>query len=155
MPIPDPVIDDAKERERAEAARQAVLTRQDIHGWAAERVQVLQRSVAEVLGISTVFRARLKDGSEGPEMVVIPPGSFLMGAPDSDDQADDYEKPQHRVTISRPFAIGRYAVTFDEYDRFCDATRREKPSDVCWGRGRRPVIHVSWDDAVAYCAWLT
>jgi formylglycine-generating enzyme required for sulfatase activity len=64
------------------------------------------------------------------------------------------EKPQHRVTIGQPFAIGRYTVTFDEYDRFCLATLRDKPDDKDWGRGRRPVINVSWDDAVAYCAWL-
>ncbi len=88
-------------------------------------------------------------------MVLIPPGSFLMGASESDSQASNDEKPQHRVSIARPFAIGRYAVTFDEYDRFCAATRREKPGDEGWGRGRRPAINVSWDDAVACAAWLS
>jgi len=87
--------------------------------------------------------------------VVIPPGSFLMGASAGDGQASDDEKPQHRVSIARPFAIGRYAVTFDEYDRFCAATHREKPGDEDCGRGRRPVINISWNDSVAYCAWLT
>ncbi len=89
-----------------------------------------------------------------PELVVIPKGSFLMGSPDSDPEAKDDEKPQHRVTIGTRFALGRYPVTFDEYDHFCAATRREKPKDRGWGRGRRPVINVSWEDAVAYCAWL-
>jgi formylglycine-generating enzyme required for sulfatase activity len=46
-------------------------------------------------------------------------------------------------------------VTFDEYDRFCERARREKPGDEGWGRGRRPVINVSWDDAQAYIAWLS
>jgi formylglycine-generating enzyme required for sulfatase activity len=78
-----------------------------------------------------------------------------MGASESDDQAYDSEKPQHRVSIARPFAIGRYAVTLDEYDRFCAATGRAKPSDKGWGRGRRPVINVSWNDSVVYCAWLS
>ena len=51
--------------------------------------------------------------------------------------------------------MSKYEVTFDEYDAFCDATGRSKPSDRGWGRGTRPVINVSWNDAVAYCDWLT
>jgi formylglycine-generating enzyme required for sulfatase activity len=133
----------------------AVLTPQDIHGWSAEKVQALQRSVAEALGREVVFRDRLKDGSEGPEMVVIPPGSYLMGSPDSDKDAFSDEKPQHRVTIGRPFAIGRYTVTFEEYNRFCLEMARERPDDKGWGRGRRPAINVSWLDAGAYCGWLS
>jgi formylglycine-generating enzyme required for sulfatase activity len=59
------------------------------------------------------------------------------------------------VTIAQRFAIGRYPVTFAEYDRFCEARQREKPKDESWGRGRRPVINVSWQDAQAYVAWLS
>jgi formylglycine-generating enzyme required for sulfatase activity len=91
-----------------------------------------------------------------PEMVIIPAGSFLMGSPKGEKERNDNEGPQHQVTFSRPFAIGRYAVTFDEYDAFCAATGREKPKDEkAWGRGRRPVINVSPDDAVHYCWWLS
>ncbi|WP_295386036.1 formylglycine-generating enzyme family protein [uncultured Thiodictyon sp.] len=89
------------------------------------------------------------------EMVAIPPGSFLMGAPDSDQDAAANEKPRHRVLIARPFAMGRYPVTCDEYDLFCADTGRERPDDRGWGRERRPAIGVSWDDAVAYCLWLS
>ena len=135
--------------------RLVLLTPQDIHGWSAVKVQALQRSVAEVLGREVVFRDRLKDGSEGPEMVVIPPGSYLMGAPDSDKDALSDERPQHRVTIGRPFAIGLYTVTFEEYDHFCLTTARTKPGDKGGGRGRRPVINVSWNDAIDYCDWLS
>ena len=53
------------------------------------------------------------------------------------------ERPQHRVTLCRPFALGRYAVTFDDYDAVRAATGRQKPGDRDWGRGRRPVINVS------------
>ncbi len=53
------------------------------------------------------------------------------------------------------FCIGKYPVTFDEYDRFCDATGRQKPADNGWGRGRRPVIDVTLYDAMAYCEWLS
>ncbi len=89
-----------------------------------------------------------------PEMVVIPAGEFLMGSPDTEEGRGINEGPQHEVTIGYRFALGRYAVTFDEYDHFCAATKREQPKDQGWGRGRRPVIRVSWEDAVAYCAWL-
>jgi formylglycine-generating enzyme required for sulfatase activity len=100
-----------------------------------------------------VYRDRLKDGSEGPEMVWIAAGSFQMG----DIQGGGYsdEKPVHRVSITQPFAMGRYEVTFAEYDKFAEATGREKPSDRGWGRGNRPVINVSWHDAVAYAEWLS
>jgi formylglycine-generating enzyme required for sulfatase activity len=77
-------------------------------------------------------------------MMVIPAGSFTMG--DSD------ERPQHRVTIGGQFAVGQYELTFEQWDACvadggCNAYR---PSDKGWGRGRRPVINVSWDDANAY-----
>ncbi|RMD68212.1 MAG: PEGA domain-containing protein, partial [Gammaproteobacteria bacterium] len=101
------------------------------------------------------FRDRLRDGGFGPEMVVIPPGRFLMGSPFDEEGRDSDEGPQHRVSIARPFAIGRYEVTFEEYDRFCEATGRRRPDDNGWGRGKRPVINVSWHDAKAYARWLS
>jgi formylglycine-generating enzyme required for sulfatase activity len=58
-----------------------VLEPQDIHGWDKARVQTLQQQVAKALGRPVAFRDRLKGGGEGPEMVVIPPGRFLMGSP--------------------------------------------------------------------------
>ncbi|WP_295455036.1 formylglycine-generating enzyme family protein [uncultured Thiodictyon sp.] len=106
------------------------------------------------------FHDQLKDGSEGPEMVWLPPGRFLMGSPEGGSMAFDDEKPQHAVNIKAPFAIGRFPVTFDEYDRFCVAIPRqqlwrERPWRERWGHRPRPVINISWDDAAAYCAWLT
>jgi formylglycine-generating enzyme required for sulfatase activity/uncharacterized caspase-like protein len=96
-----------------------------------------------------------RDAPLAPELVVIPAGEFMMGSPESEEGRFEDEGPQHRVTIGRRFAIARYPVTFDEYDRFCEARQREKPSDEGWGRGRRPVINVSWDDAQAYVSWLS
>ena len=89
-----------------------------------------------------------------PKMVALPVGEFLMGSPEDEEGRFNDEGPQHRVTIGRRFAIGRYPVTFDEYDYFCEATERKKPEDKGWGRSRQPVVVVSWRDAVAYCAWL-
>jgi formylglycine-generating enzyme required for sulfatase activity len=67
---------------------------------------------------------------------------------------DSDEQPVHDVTIA-PFAMGRYEVTFEEYDRFANATGHKKPNDEGWGRGRRPVINVSWSNATAYAQWLS
>jgi formylglycine-generating enzyme required for sulfatase activity len=113
----------------------------------------------------------LKECETCPEMVVVPAGSFLMGAPRRDEgwasfhdpvgiqlyenPAQDW--PQHEVGFKRMFAVGRFAVTFDEWDACvadggCGGYR---PSDMDWGRGRRPVINVAWDDAQAYVAWLS
>ena len=90
-----------------------------------------------------------------PEVVVVRAGSFRMGSPQTEEGHDPGEGPQHEVTFARPFALGRYPVTFAEYDHFCGETGREPPPDQGWGRGRRPVINVSWADATAYCAWLS
>ena len=86
---------------------------------------------------------------------MIPAGEFMMGSTEDEEGGHEDEQPRHRVTIGRRFAIGRYPVTFAEYDRFCEAMGREKPNDQGWGRERRPVINVSWQDAQAYIAWLS
>ncbi|MDH3672909.1 MAG: SUMF1/EgtB/PvdO family nonheme iron enzyme [Gammaproteobacteria bacterium] len=101
----------------------------------------------------TVFRDTLKDGSKGPEMVVIPAGEFQMG--DSQGSGLDWEKPVHKVHIAKPFAMGKYPVTFEDYDRFAEATGGDLPSDQEWGRENRPVINVSWKGAMAYTKWLS
>ncbi len=93
----------------------------------------------------------IRDCPECGEMVVIRPGSFDMGS-----GAFDMEKPVHRVTIAKPFAIGRREVTFDEWDRCVTAgVCKYRPDDRGWGRGERPVINVSWDDAQVFVRWLS
>lgn len=95
----------------------------------------------------------LRDGSQGPAMVMIQSGKFKMG--DRQGTGTKYEQPVHTVRIMKPFAIGIYPVTFEEYDRFAEATYRDKPNDKGWGRGRQPVINVDWEDAIAYIEWLS
>ena len=87
----------------------------------------------------STFRAPLRSGGEGPEMVVIPAGSFQMGCV-SDQDCGDTEKLVHEVVIARPFAVSKYEVTFEDYDRF---TNPDKVDDMSWGRSRRPIINVS------------
>lgn len=65
------------------------------------------------------------------------------------------EHPIHQVEISKPFYIGKYAVTFEAYDLFCEDTSLSKPDDRGWGRGSLPVIHVDFNNATAYCNWLS
>ena len=96
------------------------------------------------------LRDPLTDGTEGPAMVWLPGGEFMMG---QDDSPYDDEKPAHPVRVDA-ISIGQYPVTFAEYDRFCLATQRKPPDDRSWGRGDRPAINVSWQDAMDYCAWL-
>jgi formylglycine-generating enzyme required for sulfatase activity/CRP-like cAMP-binding protein/rhodanese-related sulfurtransferase/predicted nucleic acid-binding Zn-ribbon protein len=98
------------------------------------------------------FSDALKDGGRGPKMVELPSASFIMGS--SDSLPYFTERPQHSVTLPA-FAIGKYEVTFEEYDRFARATGRRLPNDEGWGRGKRPVINISWKDATAYVAWLS
>jgi formylglycine-generating enzyme required for sulfatase activity len=81
-----------------------------------------------------------------PDMITIVGETFQQG--------DKTEGPIREVTI-KPFAMGKYEVTFDEYDRYVELTGSKRPDDQRWGRGRRPVINVSWDDAKAYAKWLS
>ena len=68
----------------------------------------------------------------------------------------EYENPVHRVTIAKPFAIGRYEVTFEEWDRCVEEKGcKQQSDDRNWGRGRRPVINVSWMDAKDFTTWLS
>jgi formylglycine-generating enzyme required for sulfatase activity len=80
----------------------------------------------------------------GIQWIYVEGGTFSMGGNGLYDG-----KPIHTVTVSS-FDIGATEVTFDQYDMFCEATGATKPSDEGWGRGKRPVINVSWHDAIAF-----
>jgi formylglycine-generating enzyme required for sulfatase activity len=95
----------------------------------------------------------LRDGGAGPLLVLLPAGVFRMGDPSGLGLAN--ERPVHEVHIQQPFYLGRTAVTFDEYTRFAQAKGVKLPGDMGFGRGTRPVINVSWEDAQAYCGWLS
>lgn len=91
-----------------------------------------------------------------PEMVPLPAGRFIMGSPPNEVGRFGNET-QHVVDIAKPFAIGRFDVTFDEWDACvkdggCNGYR---PSDEGWGYGNRPVINITWNDAQSYLDWLT
>ena len=99
-----------------------------------------------------------KDCSDCPEMVLVPKGEFMMGSPQGEAERYDNESPQHKVTISKPFAVGKYDVTFDEWEACVSGggcTSNRNPSDQGWGKGKRPVINVTWAAAREYVQWLS
>jgi formylglycine-generating enzyme required for sulfatase activity len=101
-------------------------------------------------------RQEFKECANGcPMMIVVPAGKFTMGSSETEeeDRSKD-EGPQHEVTIAKPFAVGRTDVTFAEWDICVAAGACQKVSDNGWGRGDRPVILVSWEEAKGYVAWL-
>lgn len=96
-----------------------------------------------------------KDCGNCPEMVVVPSGEFMMGSPETERGRNANEGPQHKVTIAEAFAVGKVEVTFAQWD---DCVKEggcaTRPEDSGWGRGRRPVINVSYSDAKEFVAWL-
>lgn len=97
------------------------------------------------------FSDALEDGGRGPEMVVVPAGSFEMGCVSGEECYDD-ELPVRTVTIAKAFAVSKFEITFDDYGLFAGP---DAVDDAGWGRGRRPVVNVSWNDAKEYAAWLS
>ncbi len=97
-----------------------------------------------------------KDCAECPEMVEIPPGTFLMGSPTTEGRLYANESPQRQVTIKKAFAAAIYDVTFDQWEACVAAGGCNSywPADQGWDRGKHPVINVSWDDAQSYIRWL-
>lgn len=119
-------------------------------------LQIVDQNLHEKIELQTLYSNgdsivhTLQDGSVGPEMIVLPTGRFTMG-----DKSNSLTSPEHDVEISQRIAAAKYEVTFAAYDKFAQATMRELPDDKKWGRGGRPVINVSWNDANAYAQWLS
>ena len=115
-------------------------------------VLAMAMSGASVFASGPALGEMMRDCAECPELVVVPAGIFVMGS----DSRHEYERPPHTVTIAKPFAIGAYEVTFDEWGACvaaggCD----EVPDDHGWGQGRRPIINVTFAAVGTYLAWLS
>ena len=116
---------------------------------------------AAFLATPALSQERFRDCESCPEMAVIPGGDFVMGSPKGEWGRSVNEGPPRSVRIA-PFAIGVFEVTFEEWDACardggCREIRRGgywEDGDQDWGRGRRPVITVTWTDAQSYIAWL-
>ena len=150
----------AQQHEREKPAALAAQRTEAAHEAEAEKERPGAQAVGQAADRSRADLAVFRDAPFAPELVVIPAGEFWMGSPEDEKERSEDEGPRHKVRIGRRFAIGRYPLTFAEYDRFCEAKRRKNPDDGGWGRSRRPVgarpvIMVSWEDAQAYIAWLS
>src|SRR3984885_4728718 len=126
---------------------------------AAERPRLEALSPPERLAApSAIWRVPggltdFRDCARCPQMVVIPAGEFTMGSPAADQQAET----RHRVTIAAPFAVSKFEITFAQWDACvqdhgCGGYR---PQDQGWGRGKRPVVNLSWENAKDYVQWLS
>ena len=146
-------------REKGEQDRKERLAREKVKREKAERERRERAEREEAKRRAREFRPGrvFRDCAECPEMVVIPAGSFMMGSPAGEEGRYVNEGPVHRVTIAAPFAAGKYEVTFEEWEACvagggCGGYR---PGDSGWGRGRRPVGNVSWEDGKEYVEWLS
>jgi formylglycine-generating enzyme required for sulfatase activity len=96
-----------------------------------------------------------KDCDNGcPTMVLLPRGNFVMGSREDDSDLDASEHPPHEVTLAKSFAVSRFEVTFEDWDACVAAGACEGVADS-WGRGKMPVINVSWREAKQYVIWLS
>lgn len=119
--------------------------------------------------------------SIGMQMRLIPPGEFLMGSADSDDMAEDHEKPQHLVKLTKAFLISVHEVTRGQFRAFVEVTDYKTDAEkldggtgylpdgehirdpkFLWSTNPgfeqtddHPVVNVSWNDARAFCEWLS
>jgi len=131
----------AQQRNAPEISKLDEQSRLDESRWTAQTRKLIK------------FSDPLASGGTGPEMVVVSKGAFEMG--DISGRYGPSARPVHPVHLGRDFAISVNEVTFDDYDKFALATNRDRPDDRQWGRGTRPVIYVSWQDATDYAAWLS
>jgi formylglycine-generating enzyme required for sulfatase activity len=131
---------------------------QDVFATTNFRPYVLNPQAEQALKPKDEFRECAPEHGEDycPVMTVIPAGSFIMGAPKTVSDSASREEPQHMVTISKPFAVARLELTFDEWDT-CVAYGDCNPDirDFGWGRGQQPTIYVTWNEAQQYAAWLS
>jgi len=105
------------------------------------------------LSIIFSFLVSVLSFSQKMELILVNGGEFTMGN-DFSPNKDDNESPEHKVTLD-DFQIGKYEVTYEQFDRFCVSTGWIEPDDAGFGRGQKPVMNVSWESAVMYCNWLS
>jgi len=121
------------------------------HSASLADMDVTGQALAEAYGATWPIR----DCTDCPRMIMIPAGTFTQGSPESEPGSIDQERPQRQVNVPA-FAIGQTAVTFDQWDACAaDDGCTHEPNDFGWGRGERPVMNVSWNDAQKYVTWLS
>jgi formylglycine-generating enzyme required for sulfatase activity len=124
-------------------------------GWKPQ-IETWPDGVRKSPGARPLAGTTFKDALEAPLLVVVPSGGFVMGSAITEVGRTANEGPAHRVRISTTLAVGKFPITFAEWDVFCERTgSAHRADDAGWGRERRPVINISIEDARAYCTWLS
>jgi formylglycine-generating enzyme required for sulfatase activity len=124
-----------------------------IHDFTPAELRRLQREAARAARLEPFFRDSLRDGGLGPELAVIPAGRFLMGSAADDRRFGELDRRE--VEIPRPYAIGRYTVTAEEFAHYTRATGLVWPDHLIQSEGRQPVINITSLDAQGYLDWLS
>jgi formylglycine-generating enzyme required for sulfatase activity len=155
QPTDNRTATDARAQEEANRQRTAMQQQRNDEKKSLEA----EGSKSNAPDANTAHPARtFRDCPNCPEMVVVPAGEFVMGSAESEIGHKPNEGPLHKVTIKQALAVGKFEVTFAEW-LDCAAgggcAGNSAPFDEGWGRGKRPVIHVSWDAATEYVTWLS
>jgi formylglycine-generating enzyme required for sulfatase activity len=147
------------QKNKARAAFAASLKADPNHQFAVDaRIRLADPSrdaVAEPPQVFPKAGTEFQDCSKCPAMVAVPAGSFVMGYPPGDSGRFHQEGPMRTVTFGKPFAVGKFEVTFDEWDACATENQCPKVDDKGRGRGRRPAVYISWDQAAGYAKWLS
>lgn len=136
-----------KAQQAAEAKRKAAEAKRKLEEEERKRKERL----------AALLNKKIQDCDECPEMVVLPPGSFVMGSPPSEEGRRNNEDHAHEVKIPAPLAVSKFEVTFRQWDACVEAggCNGYEPSDKDRGRGRNAVFNVNWHDAQSYVQWLS
>ena len=147
------------QKNKAREAFAASLKADPNHQFAVDaRIRMADPSRDAVVEPRQVFPkagTEFKDCPKCPAMVVVPAGSFVMGYPPGDSGRLHQEGPVRTVNFGKPFAVGKFEVTFDEWEACAAEKQCLKVDDKGRGKGRRPVIHIAWDQAAGYTKWLS
>lgn len=150
-------LSDAANDGSAFAAAQKLDTRKAYQSYldAFPRGQHVTEALGAIDALTLRPGKRFRDCDVCPDLVVLAAGSFWQGAEDESPTALANEKPQRKVVLERDFAIGIHEVTLAQWDACVAAGACEQTADNGWGRGARPVIMVTWNDAQSYVEWLS
>jgi len=121
----------------------------------SDEIKALQDTTAEKLNLPSYFSDSLKIGGEGPELAVIPAGQYEMGSTHDEFGHIKEEYPQHYSHIRQPFAIGRFTVTADDFEKFRADTEWFLRPDLLWAKGKQPVMNIRISDCYLYLNWLS
>ncbi len=126
-----------------------------VHDLDVAALRQAQQRAAQTAGVAICFSDTLyADGSKGPEMMVMPSGWFEIGSPTGEVGHQPAEEPQFRVQVERAFAIGKYTVTAEEWERFARATGFRPLRELIWPKDREPIVNVRLADIERYIDWL-